>query len=402
MKVAQINATSEFGSTGRIVSEISDYLFIHNIDNIIMYGDGVSNAKKSYYIGSKFDHKIHALCSRLFGLQGYYSKAATKKMINMLDKFAPDIVHLHNLHSNYINIPMLLKYLSYKDIATVITLHDCWLMTGKCTHYTQDKCYKWKTGCKNCIRLKKDIPSWFFDRTSKMWLDKNKLFNSISRLAVIGVSDWITNEAMQSFFRNASIIKRIYNWIDLDDFYPIESDIRKKYNIDERKFMILSVSAGWNENSDRFKDAIKLSNHITEDMQIVLVGKGLNQERLPGNIIGIDYIDGKDELAKIYSAADVYVHLSREDTFGKVVAEAMACGTPAVVYNSTALPEFITNDTGFVVDCGDINQICEKIIEIKTIGKRRYSNYCTSFVGKQFEKEMLLKETAKLYCTINE
>ena len=314
-----------------------------------------------------------------------------------MDELKPDIVHLHNLHSNYINLHMLLKYLAQNDISTVITLHDCWFYTGKCTHYTIDGCYKWKTGCNKCLRLKKDIPSWFLDCTSKMWKDKNKLFNSISNLAVVGVSDWITNEAKRSFLKNASIIRRIYNWIDLDDFQPKASNIKRKYGIPEYKFVILSVSAGWDENSDRYKDAIKLSELIDNTMQIVLVGSGLNKEKLPENIIGIDYIDGKDELAKMYSAADVYVHLSREDTFGKVVAEAMACGTPAVVYNSTALPELVGKDNGFVVEYGNISKMYDVIVKISKTDKTRYSGQCIDFVRERFDKAKLLQETVKLY-----
>ena len=235
-----------------------------------------------------------------------------------------------------------------------------------------------------------------------MWADKNKLFNAIPRLAVIGVSDWITNEARQSFLKNASIIRRIYNWIDLDDFHPRVSNIRRKYNISEDKFTILSVSAGWDENSDRYKDVIKLSKLINDNMQIVLVGSGLNKETLPDNVIGIDYIEGKDALCEMYSAADVYVHLSREDTFGKVVAEAMACGTPAVVYNSTALPELIGQDNGFVVECGDVNKVYDKILKIAAIGKPIYSEQCVDFVRNQFNRAKLLRETVSLYNDITE
>lgn len=402
MKVLQINVTCGYGSTGRICLEISDFLLSQGIDNYIFYGVGNTQRANAEKFCNDIDRKMHTIMSRTTGLQSYFSTVATKRLLCRMDELKPDIVHLHNLHSNYINLPILLKYLAEKDIATVITLHDCWFFTGKCTHYTTDKCYKWKTGCNHCKRLKKDIPSWFLDRTSKMWADKNKLFKAIPRLAVIGVSDWITNEAKQSFFKNASIIRRIYNWIDLDDFHPKAGNIKRKYSISEDKFTILSVSAGWDENSDRFKDAIKLSKLIKDKMQIVLVGAGLSKEKLPKNIIGIDYIEGKDELAEMYSAADVYVHLSREDTFGKVVAEAMACGTPAVVYDSTALPELVGQGNGFAVDCGDIGEVYDIVDKIAQTGKKQYSEQCVDFVKKRFDKAKLLNETVKLYKDIIE
>lgn len=402
MKVVQINAVCGTGSTGGICSEISDFLFLHGVENYIFFGFGNNKRTNAKKFNTKLDIKIHALLSRITGLQSYFSVNATRSMLKLLDKINPDVVHLHNLHSNYINLPMILKYLAEKDIATVITLHDCWFFTGRCTHYTEDECYKWKIKCNRCKRLKKDIPSWLFDRSSKMWTDKNKLFNAIPRLAIIGVSDWITNQAKQSFLKNALIFKRIYNWIDLDTFNPKESNIKRKYNIMEDKFTILSVSAGWNRNSVKFKDAIKLSELIDDDMQMVLVGSGMDKESLPNKIIVIDYVDSKDELAQIYSAADVYVHLSREDTFGKVVVEAMACGTPAVVYDSTALPELIGEFCGFVVDCGNVDEIYKKILKIVERGKASYSGCCVDFVRKQFDKKKLLTETLELYADITE
>ncbi len=397
MKIIQINAVYETASTGRTCMELSDELRKHGNEVYTAYSAGYSNAEYTYKIGTDFDTKIHALCSRIFGLQGYYSVNATKRLLKYIDSINPDVVHLRNLHANYINLPMLLKYLAKKDIATVITLHDCWFFTGKCTHYTADGCYKWKTGCSHCIRLKKDIPSWFFDRTSKMWSDKNKLFNAIPRLAVVGVSDWITDQARQSFLKNANIVKRIYNWINLNTFYPRRENVRKKYGISEDKFTILTVSAGWNENSDKFKDAVKLSKLTDKTMQIVIVGSGVNKDLLPENVIWIDYVDGTDELANIYSSADVYVHLSREDTFGKVVAEAMACGTPAVVYDATALPELIGEGCGYAVECGNVSALFKAVKLIKSNTKNYYSEKCRSFAEENFDKNKLIRETQILY-----
>lgn len=396
MKVVQINAVCGYGSTGRICAEISEYIK-NDIENYIFFGNGKSKHFVARRLNSDLDVRVHGLLSRLFGKQAYFSEAHTNKIIKELQRIQPDIVHLHNLHGNYIHLNNLLDYLAKTDIATVITLHDCWFFTGKCTHYTSDMCYKWKTGCYNCPSLKKDNPSWFFDRTKTMWEDKKKHFEAIPRLAVIGTSQWVTDEAKKSFLSNAKILKRIYNWIDTGVFKPQNIDIRGKYNIPDNKFLILVVSATWNENSKKFKDVIKLSEIIDKNMHILMVGNGAEKYFLPKNITKISYVGDTEELASIYSSSDVYVHVSREDTFGKVIAESLACGTPAIVYNSTGLPELIGDNCGYVVPCEDVDAILSKIRIIKEKGKENYSQACINFAKNNFDKDNLINETIELY-----
>ena len=130
MKVLQINATYGYSSTGLIVKDISDMLTKNGEQSYVAYQMCLDAPTNSYRVGNKLDWKVHALLCRVFGKQGYYSKWATKKLLSCIDKIKPDIVHLHNLHSNYVHLNMVLDYLAKKDIATVITFHDCWYFTG--------------------------------------------------------------------------------------------------------------------------------------------------------------------------------------------------------------------------------------------------------------------------------
>lgn len=395
MKVVQINAIYGGGSTGRTAKELSQSLTQNGIENLVISTSDL-RCDNHVRVGCKVEDKLHALLARVLGYDSHYSYFSTKKIIKTIKNYSPDVVHLRNLHANYVNLPKLLKYLSKNDIATVITLHDCWFFTGKCTHYTAQKCTKWQTECQNCSQLKKDIPSLFFDRTKKQYKEKKEGFLSIPRLGVVGVSDWITNEAKKSFLKDAKILKRIYNWIDLDVFYP--RDIENKND----KFTVLCIGAGWNESSSKLKDLIKLAKILPSDMEILLAGSVSDAVKLPSNVKKVGYISSTDELAKLYSKADVYVHLSKEDTFGKVIAEAMACGTPAIVYNSTACPELIGEGCGYVVEPSDLDKVVEKLKEIKTNGKNFYSKNCEKFVKSNFEKEKLINETIKLYENICE
>ena len=393
MKIIQINAVYEKGSTGRTCMELSNELWKHGHEVYTAYSSGYSNAQYTYKIGTSLDKKIHALCSRLFGLQGYYSINATKKLLKYMDNIAPDIVHLRNLHANYINLPILLKYLAVKNIATVITLHDCWFFTGKCTHYTSDNCFKWQTGCNHCPRLRIDNKSWFFDRTSKMWKDKQMLFNAIPRLAVVGVSDWIKNEAKASLLKNALIIDRVYNWIDLNKFYPDDdtSAIKKRLRLKD-EFTILSVASKWSANKG-INQIIKLATE--SNARIIIVGSLLSEYKLPVNIIHINNTNDIAELRKLYSLANVYISFSKEESFGKTVAEALSCGTPAIVYNSTGLPELIGDDCGYSVD--NYSELLDAIKKVINNGKPFYTRNCRKFAENHFSMYKNAKKYVDIY-----
>lgn len=398
MKVLQINAVSGIRSTGRIVSEITNRLNKTGNDGIIASSAGESTYK-GIKIGNKVDTKIHSFLSRIFGTQAYFSKRATKRFLKSVTELKPDVVHLHNLHSNYINLKFLLNYLAKNDIPTVITLHDCWFYTGKCTHYTVDCCYKWQTGCRECPRLKKDNPSWFFDRTSKMYNDKKNWFSAIPRLAVVGVSDWITNEAQKSFLSCAKIITRIYNWIDLDVFKPQETNrLRRDLNLQNR-FILLGVASGWS-NAKGLDKFIELSNIVSSDMSIVLVGRMNSNINLPSNIIQINETHNAIELAQYYSLADVYLNLSLEETFGKTIAEALACGTPAIVFDSTACAEVVGTDCGIVVSPNDIEAVYNGVLKVKNLGKFFFTGKCIQRAVENFNMNDNIQETIKLYYQI--
>lgn len=399
MKVLQINAVSKIRSTGRICAELSNYLNDNGYEGYIAYSDGLPY-EKGYKIGTTIDTKLHALNSRVFGIQAYFSRLSTKKLLKYIESLEPDVVHLHNLHGNYINLKMLLNYLAEKNIPTILTLHDCWFYTGKCTHYTIDGCYKWQTGCENCTKLKKDNKSWFFDRTKKMYNDKKEWLGQIPRLAVVGVSDWITNEARKSFLSSAKVLIRIYNWIDINDFKPVETHmLRLKLGLKE-KFIILGVASEWNEAKGLGK-FVELANKLQDDLLIILVGKISTSINLPSKLINIKETNNVKELVEYYSMADVFINFSLEESFGKVTAEALACGTPVIVTNSTANPELVRNGCGHILNKSNTESVINVISIVRKNGKEYYSKNCIDFANVNFNRNERVFDYIMLYQKIS-
>lgn len=373
MRIFQINCVPN-GSTGKIASEIHKKLLAMGHESYFAYGTGSSNLKNTYRISNWFDIHIHSYMGKIAGREGFFSVICTLKLLRLMKKVKPDLVHLHNLHGSYINVPQLMRYLKKNRIKTVWTLHDCWGFTGKCPHYTEVKCDKWKTACGNCPQVKRYPVSYWFDTSKALYKKKKKMFGDFKELTVITVSDWLKSQAEMSFLSRHSI-KRIYNGIDTEVFSPVSEfdDINAKYNIPKEAFTILGVASGWNENKG-LGVFLEIAKQLRKDEKIVLVGLSKEQiEKMPDNIIGINRTDNQRELAKIYSRAGVLLNPSLEETFGLVAAEAMACQTPVITSTSTACPEIITESSGISLDMGDINGILNAIGYIKE-NREKFSN----------------------------
>ncbi|MBP3634284.1 MAG: glycosyltransferase [Oscillospiraceae bacterium] len=393
MKILQINAVNGIRSTGRTCTEMSEYFTRHGHACHTVYSVGNENCG-GIAAAPVPECKYHALMSRLTGLQGYHSPIATRNTIKTIRDMKPDVVVLRNLHANYLSIVPLLRYLGKCDVPTVMVLHDCWCFTGKCTHYSSRGCVKWQTGCHHCSQLKADHKSWLFDRTKKMWRDKLRGFAGIRRLAVVGVSDWITNEARKSpFFAHASF-RRVYNWIDRETFCPGDSKIKEELGIEGCR-MILGVSSSWSDKKG-LSDFLALAEHLHEDERIVLLGR-LPSMELPDKVIAAPETSDVAQLAAYYRGADVLLQLSREETFGKVVAEALACGTPVVTNRFTANPELVTEKTGVVLEEMTVQSISQAVHKVLEAGKAHYSKACADFAADRFDKEENLAQYGELF-----
>lgn len=363
-KVIQINSECGRGSTGKIAVAISKLLNEKNIENYIFYsGNHKSDYPNGRMIASKADIRAHQLLSRIFGDQGFHSYFATKKLVKDIDSIEPDVIILHNLHGYYLHLGVLFSYLKDYKGRVLWTLHDCWPFTGHCAHFTLSGCDKWKTGCKDCEQKDKYPYSWFFDRSKGLYNRKRELFTSIKDMTIITPSEWLAGLVAYSFLNKYSV-RVINNGINTDVFKPVESDILAAYDIKD-KHIILGVSSVWNnaKGLDVFERIATDSN--MEEYKVVLVGLDKNTaEKLTDRIIKIERTQNQEELAKLYSAADVFVNPTREDNYPTVNMEAISCGTPVVCFDTGGCAE-IVRDNGDIVEVDNykelenaINQVC--------------------------------------------
>ena len=391
MRVLQINAIYPNGSTGKIVQQIKQLCDDQNIACKVAYRykEKGETFDDTYCVSSWWDCHIHNRLARLTMMLGCFSKIKTYFFLKKLSKYAPDIIHLHNIHESFINHKMLFHYIKKQNIKVVWTFHDCWAMTGKCPHFDMIGCNRWKTECHNCPQK---YPA-YIDTSRFMYKRKKKWFSGIENMVLVTPSEWLANLVSESFFKQYPI-KIIHNGIDLSIFKPTESNFREKYNLIDKK-MVLGVAFGWGERKglDVF---CKLAERLPEDYQVVLVGTSdAVDAKLPKNILSVHRTHNQQELAEIYSTADVLVNPTREDTFPTVNIEALACGTPVVTFRTGGSPEIIDDTCGYVVEKNDTDAMFEKIMNVCE-NKPFLQKNCTNRAS-QFEKNSKFKEYIDLY-----
>ena len=395
MKVLQVNSVCGRGSTGKLVVQISEHLTEQGVENYIAYGFGDTDSPNAFRFSTMPEAHLHSFMSRRFCKQGYGSQIATRKLIRAIKKMSPDVVHLHNIHGHYLNFKMLFSYLNKTDIKVVWTFHDCWPMTGKCTYYSAVACERWKTGCYDCPRLS-TYPECVTDRSRKNYIDKKAWFTANKNLHIVTVSEWLRGEVEQSYFGGVADIRCIYNGIDTEVFAPARSDLRRRLNL-ENKFVVLGVASVWKDVKG-LPEFIELARAVDENTAIVMVGIREEQKALlPPSVIGVPPQADQQALAEYYAMADVFLNLSAEETFGLVVAEALASGTPAVVRNSTACPEVVDEHTGIVIEDGTPETVLPALRCIRENGKAAYSEACIARARTLFSKERMQREYLNLY-----
>lgn len=398
MRILQINTVYGSGSTGKIAMDIHDLCSAHNIECVCGYRSLIKeNASIPYsiIISGKIDSRVHGFLARYTMLKGCFSYFTTKRFIKKIKAYNPDLIHLHNLHGSYVNIPLLFNYIKKHRIPVVWTLHDCWAFTAICSHFVTAKCDKWKTGCHNCAQRKR-FSSAPIDLTKSVWKIKKKWFQGVSNLTVVTPSHWLGDLVQNSFLKDYTV-KTIYNGIDLDVFQYTESDFRSRYALENRKIVLgVAFDWGYSKGLDMF---VELSERLDEQYQIVLVGTNEKVDReLPENIISIHRVSNQRELSAIYSVADVFVNPTREEVLGLVNIEALACGTPVVTFPTGGSPECIDQSCGVVVETDNSLMLEKEIIRI--CQNEPFSRESCRRRAMLFDKAERIEEYIQLYRSV--
>ena len=397
MRVVFLNTVYRAGSTGRIVADIAALLRANGHEALVAYGRG-ARVDGELHFGSWSSFAWHAITTRLLDRHGRASVAATRRMIVALRQWKPDVVHLHNVHGYYVHYPALFRFLADSGIPVIWTLHDCWALTGHCSHFDFVGCDRWKSGCGSCPQRSEYPASWGFDASRENHRLKKEFFSLPRDLTIVTPSRWLAGVVGESFFRGRRVVV-IHNGVDTNVFQPTVRRFRARRGL-EGKFVVLGVANVWTTRKglSYLRDALRL---LPEDCRLVIVGRVRESSELRAmhdpRVIFIPHTESASELADVYASADVFVNPTLEDTFPTTNLEALACGTPVVTFQTGGSVESVGTDTGLVVPRADLSALVSAILEVRAKGRTTYSLACVESVRSQFAKGDRYREYLSLY-----
>lgn len=397
MKILFIDAFIGFGSVGKIVQDLYDKAEQRGYECCIAYGRGTApKGYKTYHIGSKIEVLEAGLESRIFDNHGFASRHATKKLIEFIEKYSPDIINLHSIHGYYLNIKVLFAYLKKSGVKVVWTLHDCWPISSHSGFVEVDKNGKIPTFESKYDSTQYPKTLWWH-RNSKNYFKKEHIFTELNKkqLTIVTPSVWLKELISVSYLAKYEC-QVINNGIDLKVFQPrVMPKFRKKNHLSNETKIILFVANYW-EDRKGLKFVKELSQKLKGNYKVVIIGD-LMKQVISSNIIHIKQTQNRKELVDIYSSADYFINPTLADNFPTVNIEAQACGLPVLTFNTGGSAEMITEKTGYKID----NKTSQGILDALTMAEKKKidGNDCRKN-ALRFEKNKQYDKYIKLYDSI--
>lgn len=380
MKVILINTVYPAGSTGKIVEALERRYRSMGIETLVLYGHGGASEPGRIKIAGELYMKLQALRSRLTGILYGGCLLSTRRAIRVIQKEKPDIVHLHCLNSNFINIFLLVTWLKKNHVRTVLTNHAEFMYTANCGHALE--CEKYQSGCVGCPRPKLVTKAWFRDGTHRSWVRMKRAFAGFSSLTVTNVSPWLTERASQSTMLKDFKHHTVLNGVDTSVFYDRGNPSPQKEKI------VLHVTAKFSDDPNDLKGGrylIQLAEKMEgQNVRFVVAGKHRDDLTVPPNIELLGNLKDQNRLAELYSQADVVVLTSERETFSMITAESLCCGTPVVGFKAGGPEQIALSQYSEFVEYGNVDALLGAVQrmletafekeEISKAARKQYSN----------------------------
>ena len=360
MKILQVNSVYRKGSTGKIVYDIHTELQKQGFDSVVCYGRGeVIKEPNVYKICSEWYSRVNNLWSRITGVMYGGLSCSTKRLVSIIEREKPDIVHLHCINGYFVNIYKIVRYLNEKSIKTVLSLHAEFMHTANCGHAFE--CERWKTGCGHCPRFKQETKSLFIDGTHRSWQLMKDAFDDFgNRLIVASVSPWLENRAKQSPILAKAQHATVLNGLDTNVFKLYgKQEGRKHFGLPNDKRIVFHATPSFSTDKGSLKGGYYVCElaKIMPEVLFLVAGSHAGNIELPNNVIVLGQINNQNDLAWLYALSDVTVLTSKRETFSMVTAESLSCGTPVVGFKAGGPEEITLPEYSKFVEYGDVKNL---------------------------------------------
>jgi glycosyltransferase involved in cell wall biosynthesis len=309
-----------------------------------------------------------------------------------------DIVHYHIIHDGYFSLHALPWLTHLKP--SVWTWHDPWPMTGHCIYPLS--CDGWeRAACSPCPHLERHFPLKE-DKADEAFRTKQAIVAK-SDVDIILASQWMMNMARRSPIGRGARLHHVPFGLDLDLYKPRDkAEARKRFGIGEGRVVVAlrSISSTF-KGLPNFIEALRMMQTDVPLCILALQEVGHFNEFIGRHqIVETGWVNDDELMIDALNAADIFAMPSTAEAFGLMAVEAMACGTPVVVFEGTSLPEVVfAPEAGLAAPMGDsaaLSDVLKRLIENPAERKARGLR-SRELAEQHYDERLHTRRLAELY-----
>ena len=391
MKILQVNNVYGEKSTGKLTMELHNGLLQAGHESLVVYGRGNGNPGKGIIrLCPEWYGKMNALLARITGLCYGGCLFSTNRLLAIIRREKPDVVHLQCINGNFVNIYRLVGWLKKNKMKTVVSLHAEFMYTANCGHAFS--CEQWKEGCKKCPDSRKATKSWFFDRTGYSWKKMKAAFAGFEEHCIIcPVSPWTESRARLGSILKGLAFQTVFNGVNVDSFH---GNVRASVT---EKPVVLNVTAHFSEEPTHPKGGwyvLELAKRMP-DVEFWVAGTADKVSNCPANLRLLGVIADQKELAHLYRTARLSLIVSQRETFSMPCAESLCCGTPVAGFMAGAPEQISLPEYSEFVQLGELEEL-ETVIR-KWLDKDVDRTELASAAAKAYSCETMVRNFMDIY-----
>ncbi len=399
MNILQINTADTKGGAAKVAYLIKKGIEKRGHKSPMLVGRKYSDDKDIKLLNNKQSFSSKVRRKLAYWLANDIDVFSSDHILKTPEFKNADIVHCHNLHSNYFNLGTLEKISRLKPV--VWTFHDMWPLTAHCAHSFNGKLKE--NGFFTCPSL--DIyPPIAWHNEKYLEKKKAKIYDN-SNFHIVTPSKWLADKVKQSVLKDKPL-SIIYNSVDTLTFKPYNKrECRKSLGLPPDKRIILTIAKRGQSNpwkgGNYAQEALKA---FAGDSRAFFVDLGGDINDNNGEIRAVSYISDPAILARYYSAADILLYPSLADNCPLVVLEAMACGLPIVAFDTGGIPELVEHKiNGYIAEYKNVNDLktgIEYLLNLAPQEIEKMKQYSVNKIKSSFTLDLMADKYIQLYQSV--